>query len=39
MAVDFEILLRTLTSEPDAPFAQLKTVREIRSRVLRKEAR
>jgi hypothetical protein len=32
-------LLRALIAEPDTPFVQLNAVREIRARVLRKEAR
>lgn len=37
MAVDFETLLRALTSEPDTPFPQLKAVREIRARISQKQ--
>ena len=39
MAADFESLLRAQIAEPDTPFQQLKTVREIRARISRKEAR
>ena len=38
MAVDFETLLRALLAEPDTPIANLKTVNDIRARILRKEA-
>ena len=38
MAADFETLLRALISEPDTPLAGLQAVREVRARILQKEA-